>query len=195
MKALTLSVIMAWGIVASVAFSVEGQNLLVNGSFETGGFDGWTKSANFNNNTTFVQPNGPPFSAQDGNFYVVFGPFGADSTLSQSFNDTPGGTLQVSGWLVGNGSSPSDWNMSINGVTFVSVNPVPNQPYTEYTFTVPATGLDTFVVGFRNDPSFSGMDNFVITETFPSVPQPATLALLGVALVVIALATHWRKTR
>ena len=192
MRALTLGVITMWAIVALVAPTARA-NLLNNGSFETGDFSGWTMSANFNN--TKVVPTSVGFGAQDGNFYVLFGSVFADSTLSQTSTDTPGGTLQVSGWLVGDGSSPSDWNMSINGVTFVSVNPIPNQPYTEHTFTAPATGLDTFVVGFRDDPAFGGMDNFVITEIPPAVPQPATLALLGVALVGISLASHLRKAR
>ena len=192
MRVLTLGVVTTWAIVALVA-STANANLLTNGSFETGDFSGWTMSANFNN--TKVVPTTIAFGAQDGNFYVLFGSTGADSTLSQTFADTPGGTLQVSGWLVGDGSSPSDWNMSINGVTFVSVNPVPNQPYTEFTFTAPATGLDTFVVGFRDDPAFGGTDNFVITEIPSTVPQPATLTLLGVALVGIGLASRRRKTQ
>ena len=54
--------------------------------------------------------------------------------------------------------------MGIDGTTYVSISPVPDQRYTEYTFTSPATGSDTFFVGGFNDPSSDAIDDFAVTE-------------------------------
>ncbi len=129
--------------------------------------------------------------AQDGNFYVYEGRIGADGILSQTFVDTPGQTLLISGWLAGDGTSPSDFNMSFNGVTRVSVNPVPAQGYKQYAFTATATGLDTFSVGFANDPSFDAIDNFSVT---PGIPELATWAMMiiGFGGVALQLRHRWQ---
>ncbi len=82
--------------------------------------------------------------------------------------------------------------MAIDGVTYVDVNLVPDQPYTQYSFTATATGSDMLTIGFRNDPSWDAIDNFVVTES-ASVPEPASLFLLGSGLLVCALAR--RRTR
>jgi hypothetical protein len=161
-------------------------NLLINGSFETGDLTGWTQTGNtgFTNVT-----NSPIFVAEDGIYYVAAGPIGSDGMLSQTFADNPGTTLIVSGWLAGDGNFPSDFSMGINGITSVLVDPVPSQDFVEYTFTVQATGLDTFTVGFRNDPGFVGLDNFVIREA----PEPASLALLSAGIAGLGLIRHRRK--
>lgn len=44
------------------------------------------------------------------------------------------------------------------------LNPVPNMPYTLFTFTAPATGTDVVSLGFRNDPSYDAVDNISVTE-------------------------------
>jgi hypothetical protein len=82
-------------VALAVAFTLTApktfaQNLLSNGSFETGDFTGWTTGGNFQD--TFVE--NTPFyqytTAQDGSFYAVLGPVGSDGTLSQTFSDTSG---------------------------------------------------------------------------------------------------------
>jgi PEP-CTERM motif-containing protein len=184
---------------ASAIATSAGANLLTNGSFQTtdqgGDPIGWTSGGNYQNvsvvNAATCAQFGFCFGDQDadGN-WVDAGPVGADGTLSQTFTDTPGRILHVSGWLAGDGGSPSDFSMSIGETTYLSVNPVPDQTWSEYAFTAPATGFDTFTVSFRNDPGLLGLDDFVVSET---VPEPASLALLGAALAGFGLFRRRRR--
>ena len=123
-----------------------------------------------------MSSSGSGFDAQAGNYYVLEGAIGSDGYLSQIFTDTPGQTLYVSGWVIGNGSSPSDVNFNFDGVTYISFSPVPNQPWTRYSFTVTASGLDIFLVGFRNDPSYDGLDSFSVSAS--PVPETSTWAMM-----------------
>src|SRR5271165_1236010 len=89
-------------------------NLLVNGSFEMGDFSGWTLSGNDSPYLNVLPSGSGGYSAEDGNYYVNFGPVFSDGYISQTFSDSPGGTLTVSGWLAGDGTSPSDFDMEID---------------------------------------------------------------------------------
>jgi hypothetical protein len=184
-------------LVAAASFGITAPasaipiNLLTNGSFETGDFTGWTQSGNLG--FTSVTTGG--FGAEAGIYSVYFGPVGSDGILSQTFSDTPGSLLKISGWLAGDGTGFSEFRMLLDGVSGAYVSPVPSQGYTQYTFTALATGLDTFSVQFRNDPSFDGFDNFVITQSASAVPEPSTLALVGAGLAVIGAMRRRRKAK
>ena len=178
--------------VCGISPAARAQNLLTNGSFETRSFSGWTTSGNFTNTSVQCAPLSS-YSAQSGSCFAYFGPIGSDGVLSQTFNDTAGSILHVSGWLEGNGSSPSDWSLLVNGTSYVSVNPVPSQSWTQYSFTTTATGTDTFSIAFRNDPSYDAMDNFSVTQGTSTVPEPSTLALFGVGALGLLIALRRRR--
>jgi hypothetical protein len=178
------------------ATGVQAANLLTNGSFETGDLTGWTETGNLGPQS--VTTGG--YGAQDGSYGFYFGQVGSDGILSQTFSDTAGDTLQVTGWLAGNGSGYSIFNAGIDGTTGFSVSPVPNQNYTEFSFTVTATGSDTFSISFRNDPSYDEVDNLSVTDIGigtpgggAPVPEPGILALLGMGLAGLGI-TRRRKT-
>ena len=92
----------AWG-----ASPASAASYLQNGSFETGDFSGWTTGGNF----TFSQVVTGSFyvypGAQAGNHYATFGPVETPGTISQTFIDTPGEHLRISGWLFAAGDNPS----------------------------------------------------------------------------------------
>lgn len=155
-------------------------NYLVNGSFEAGNLTGWTEAGN--TGVVFTTTSDFGYGAQDGNYFAAFGPTGSDGILSQTFTDIAGETLLISGWLIGNGSSPSNFSMLFNNTPLIALSPVPSQGYTQYTFSALATGLDTFSVSFRNDPSFDAFDNFSVIGT-SSVPTPPALLMFGAGLL------------
>ena len=168
-------------------------NLLVNGSFEMGDLTGFTQSGNTDNQTVSAGFYGP----EDGTYGFVFGPSGSDGVLSQTFADTPGGTLTATGYLTGNGSGISNLGSSIDGVLGFTVSPVPDQPYTLFTFTAPATGSDTFSINYRNDPFFDEVDNLSVVETGPGpvlVSEPKSALILGAALLGLVATVRRKRT-
>ncbi len=137
--------------------------------------------------------------AQEGSNYLLEGPTGADAFLSQTFTATAGMTLTISGWVTGAGpvddpTAPpemSDVQFLFNGVVLGSVNPVPDQIWTQYVFTAVAKDNNTFSVGFRNDNTFDGLDNFSVSSV-SAVPEPATWALLLLGFAGLGLVRYRR---
>lgn len=167
------------GLVAGIAQCVQA-NLIVNGGFETGDLTGWTYvggsagvSASYG------------YSPHSGNYFFYFGNVRSDGILmSQNIADSAGTTYDLTWWIAGNGTGPSDANVYWNG-TLVSRlgSPIPNQPYTEYSVAVTGTGSDVLKFGLRNDPNFDALDDVSLNPTVAGVPDGgATVALLGMAL-------------
>src|SRR6185437_8933386 len=117
-----------------VPFSTFADNLLVNGSFEQllpgnvvpGPTDipGWTQIGN--SGATSITTAGSGYVAQQGSYFLDEGPVGSDGVLTQSFSDTAGQTLFLSGWVAGNGSGTSDFGFMFNAQTVLNVpNTIP----------------------------------------------------------------------
>jgi hypothetical protein len=183
-------------VTVSGAVPAYATEYLTNGSFESGDFTGWTYTSA---NPTFssVVPSSVLFNgqgAEDGNYYVGVGAFVADNaSLSQSFSDIAGQTLKISGWISGDGGDPSVVTFNFSGFAGVTLSPVPDQKWTQYSFTTTASGFDTFSVGFGNDPGQLALDNFSVSSV-SAVPEPATWALLLLGFAGLGLLRYRRRS-
>ena len=156
----------------------SGNNLLTNGSFETGDFTGWTTGGNFTNTDVVSGPFYRYSGAESGTYYAVLGPVGSDGTLTQTFATNPGQSYTVCFWLSAVGDNPSDFNAFWDGTQFLSLtNPNTGgggfvgiwKQFVYGPFT--GTGSDTLTFGFRDDPNYIALDNVQVSDPHPR-PRP-----------------------
>ena len=171
-----VAVVTAFGLaLAAPAYAV---NLVVNPSFETGNFTGWTQVGN----TGFsgVECPGPAFVAQ-GSCDAFFGPVGSTGGISQSIALHVGSQYLLTFAFRPDGGTPSSFSVSLGGVTLFSVTNPAASAYRNFSFAVLATAAnETLTFSFRDDPGFLFLDNVSL-----SIPEPASVGLLGIALVAM----------
>lgn len=188
MKRISIPCGLLFGLLV-VAAPAQALEYLSNGGFETGDFSGWTHGGNldFTDVVSGPSPNGEYSGPQSGRYYTYAGPAFDDGTLSQTFFDLPGEKLTISGWVIADNlgfDSPSHVDFLFNGVSILTTgNPVPNQPWTQYSFSANATGHDTFTVSFSDDITYVGLDSFSVSNSVSAVPEPSTwvMIILGFA--------------
>lgn len=159
--------------------------------------------------TTFSQ-GGVSFPAQEGIQWLDLTGLSSNSTegVSQAVATTPGNQYQLS-LHVGNTTggtifgTTSTVNVSLNAIpTFTDVNDNVSPTtlnWELFTHTFIATGAST-TLGFQNgDPgsdNSNGLDNVVLLDLGPvvsRVPEPGTLALLGIGLAAFGIARKRKK--
>jgi hypothetical protein len=171
-----LACAVAGASLALTAFALPAHaDLLVNGGFESGDFTGWTQGGN--TGATGVTGTFDGFTPEDGNFQAFLGPVGSDGSLSQTFSDTLGQSLLVSFWFASDGRTPNDFSATFDGVLLLSGTNFARQSYTQTTFVLPGSGLDTIEFSFRNDPGYLLLDNVSVTE-LTATPLPSTWTML-----------------
>lgn len=188
-----------------LGFSVQAYatpvNLLVNGSFETGSTTGWSSSGlPFYITTNEGNGSGGSTIAENGSYFAdTWNP--DTSTLSQTFSDVLGHTLDITGWYnsnIPNNTCCSHFSMTFDGKSYFSSTTLINTGgWKEAQFTVTATGTDTLTVG-AGDYTTGGsgniaIDNFSVIDTTPTqssggssasaVPAPGSLSLLILSLL------------
>lgn len=173
MRMILAALVAAMGLAIGISGPARA-NLVVNGSFETGDFTGWTQTGN----TGFsgVECPGAPFAGpDDGNCDAFFGPVGSDAILSQILATLAGRTYTIRFDFQPDGGTPSDFSASFGGTQLMSVTNPPASPYQVLAFNALATSANTVLsFHFRDDPGFLKIDSVAVT-----VPEPGSMALLA----------------
>lgn len=167
-------------------------NLLTNGDFQTGTFAGWTQGGNFSYSQVIAG------YGVSGSYGAKLGPVGADGSLSQSFSTVAGSKYRLAFWMSSEGGTPNDFSAAVDAnVVFSQIN-IPAQSYALYSYDFTGTGHDSVTFKFRNDPRYLGLDNVSVEKIAASsaaVPEPGSLALVGLGLGLAGLAQRRRRTR
>jgi PEP-CTERM motif len=172
------------------------QNLVTNGSFESGDLSGWGGDQLGVGVETgaFYQYSG----AQDGQFYAIFGAVGSDGSISQTIADTAGAQYTFSFWFNAVGDNPSDFSASWDGTQLLSLtNPTTGGVWTQFTFQVTGTGSDTITFAGRDDPAWMALDNVSLTQnsTTGTTPEPSSFLLMGSGVLALGGAIRRKLAR
>jgi hypothetical protein len=170
--------------------SSQAANLIINGSFETGDFTGWTQGGD--TAYTSVVPSGfDGITAEDGDDYAALGPVGADGTLSQTFADTPGAIYLSSFWMASDGLTPNDFGATGPGSLFLpTMNDIPASGFVQYYGYFTGSGSDTITFNFRSDLGYLGLDDVSVT----AAPEPATWGLMLAGLGLAGASLRRRRS-
>jgi hypothetical protein len=143
-------------------------SILVNGGFETGDFTGWGGSKAGASVTT------NPLYVHSGRYGAELGPYGGLGYLSQAVPTVAGSNYWVSLWLDNpSGGTPNEFQVMWNGTVLYDGLNLPAVGWTNLQFVVTATsGSDILQLGFRQDPSYLGLDDVsvILTNLHPILP-------------------------
>jgi len=135
-----------------------GQELVVNGGFETGDFTGWTLNAS---TTKVGNINGMVHS---GKYSADLGQTKTLGYLSQTLATSAGQTYQISLWLRNKknnrGATPNEFQVQWEGTTLADRINIPFGAWVNLQFTVTATNSGSLLnLGFRDDPYYLALDD------------------------------------
>ncbi len=160
----------------------DNNNLVNNGSFETGDFSSWTVSGDPTFTGVCDASTCPgAFAPFDGNFAGYFGPVGDTASISQMIPTTPGDEYSLSFYLANpEGGTPNYFAVTFGNSTFSFTNFGVAFSWQQFTMTTVATGTETpLQFSFQNDPGYWFLDNVQVQQGAGTVPEPSTFAMFG----------------
>jgi hypothetical protein len=143
--------------------------ILQNGGFEFGDFTGWTTSGNFSASTV----NTNSLYADAGFYGGKFGPVSLLGYISQTFATIPG-QAYIIGFMLDNPTAMtnSEFNVTWDGTTLMDVTNLGLIGWLPYNFLVTASRTNsTLKFGFRDDPSYLGLDEVYVSAIASPVFQ------------------------
>jgi len=163
------------------------QNLVTNGSFETGSFSGWVQTGNtgFTSVTTSESGLTPP----QGTRYARMGPLGVGN-LYQDLATISGQAYQIS-YVLHAGFATSAtrtfvarWGTS----TLESLSNPALFGFTTRTFTINATAATTrLTFSFENSPDYWRLDNVFVSRVVPELSPSGAPVALAFCLGILAI--------
>lgn len=182
----TLTVALGLVLLSSQPMVASAQNLVVNPGFETGDFSGWTQWGD----TGFSGVD--DFNPNSGTYAAYFGPFTLGG-IFQNIATVAGETYEFSFWLHNDSGAPNYFDVLWNSTTLVQLIDATPFGYTMYSFEVEGTGSDFIDFGFAHEPGFWELDDVSVTLVERVVPEPASMALLGIGLIGLASRVRIRR--
>jgi hypothetical protein len=150
-------------LVQKLPFTLSiGQNIVSNGGFETGNFDGWTLDA------TSTQVGSLSGLVYRGRYGAELGqPNNTPGYLSQTLPTTAGQTYLLSLWLHNPknpyGATPNEFFVQWDGATICDIVDLPFDPWTNLQFVVTATSSNSLLqFVFEDEPYYLGLDDISV---------------------------------
>jgi hypothetical protein len=148
--------------------------LVQNGSFELGSFADWTASGNFE--SCLVTSSAP--YVHSGVYGAELGPPTTPGYISQTLPTSAGWMYQVSCWLYCDGLTPNEFSVSWDGVALFDQQNIGGTLWTNIQFQATAAATNTLLTfGFRNDPSYFGLDDISVYPICAPPPQLQSVTL------------------
>jgi hypothetical protein len=155
------------------------QNLVLNGSFESG-LTSWPTNGFLSQGFDYGIDN----AAQSGSNAFYGGAIGALGFLNQTFATQAGQMYNVDFWLASDGFLPNRLQVVANGQVLLDREDILIQPYSALHTAFTANGQTTQLqFGFRSDSGLLHLDNVAVT----AVPEPEMVVLLALGLGALAV--------